>query len=145
MKTTSLLLAVSLLGSACSPAPGPADAEPEPLSGEALIKRGEYLVVNVMGCNDCHTPMTPTGPDMSQSLHGADLAFGPVVDMPWAPHAPELAGLAMGYTFEEMEHFLQTGEKSTGGMATPPMPAFRLNEDDARATAAYIASLPPAE
>jgi cytochrome c553 len=42
-------------------------------SGEALIKRGQYLVT-IMGCNDCHSPkiMTPQGPviDSAHMLSG---------------------------------------------------------------------------
>lgn len=37
-------------------------SEEEPLTGEALVKRGEYLV-SAVGCDDCHSPkiFTPTG------------------------------------------------------------------------------------
>lgn len=139
-------LFMALGAAACSPsetiAPPAEAATSAALEGEALIARGEYLVTRLLGCNDCHTPMTPTGPDMSQSLHGADLVFAPLIDMPWAPHAPTLAGLPDGYDAEQFAHFLQTGEKSVGGMAMPPMPPFRLNAEDARAAVAYIASLP---
>lgn len=39
------------------------------LSGEELIKRGEYLVTT-MGCNDCHSPkkMGPNGPEIIPEL-----------------------------------------------------------------------------
>jgi hypothetical protein len=43
------------------------------ISNDSLVKKGEYLV-NMMGCNDCHTPMkmTPQGPakDMDRMLSG---------------------------------------------------------------------------
>ncbi|RYD74130.1 MAG: diheme cytochrome c-553 [Sphingobacteriales bacterium] len=43
------------------------------ISNDSLVKRGAYLV-NLMGCNDCHTPkkMTPHGPalDMDRLLSG---------------------------------------------------------------------------
>lgn len=150
MKTASLVCIVLALGAtACAPSepastttPITATAQPTMLTEDALIERGEYLVIGLLGCNDCHTPMTPTGPDMSKSLQGADLIFAPLIDMPWAPHAPALAGLPDGYDAEQFAHFLQTGEKSVGGMAMPPMPPFRLNAEDARAAVAYIASLP---
>lgn len=147
MKTAYLVcITLALSASACAPsetaAPAIEAATPITLEGDALIARGEYLVVNLMGCNDCHTPMTPNGPDMSQSLHGADLGFAPLVDMPWAPHAPELAGLPDGYDADQFARFLQTGERSVGGMALPPMPQYRITEEDARAVTAYIASLP---
>lgn len=39
------------------------------LSGDELIKRGEYLVTT-MGCNDCHSPkqMGPNGPEIIPEL-----------------------------------------------------------------------------
>ncbi|HEY0355038.1 MAG TPA: diheme cytochrome c-553, partial [Flavisolibacter sp.] len=41
------------------------------ISNDSLINRGKYLV-NIMGCNDCHTPMIMTpqgpGPDTSRLL-----------------------------------------------------------------------------
>jgi cytochrome c553 len=115
-----------------------------PLTGAALIQRGEYLVNNIGGCNDCHTPMTPQGPDMAQALHGATLMFEPTVEMPWAPYAPPLAGLPAHYTDEQFVAFLQTGVRPDGSRTLPPMPPFRLNEADARAVTAYIATLPEA-
>lgn len=64
-------------------------AAPE-ASPAALVERGKYLV-DIGGCNDCHTPlkMGPTGPepDMARFLsgHPADLAMPapPSVPMPW--------------------------------------------------------------
>jgi len=56
----------------------------------ALIKRGEYIV-NMMGCQDCHTPwkMGPKGPepDVTRHLsgHPADMKMppAPALQMPW--------------------------------------------------------------
>ena len=80
------------------------------LSGAELISRGEYIVTSIGGCNDCHTPMTPNGPDMSKTLQGADLVFGPLDHaMPWAPHAPPIAGGPAGYSEEQFVRFLQSG------------------------------------
>lgn len=110
-----------------------------------LVKRGEYLVTAIGGCNDCHTPMTPLGPDMTQTLQGADIIFAPAIDMPWAPHAPQLAGGPAGYDDEQFLLFMKTGIRPDGSLATPPMPPFRLNEADARAVLAYIKTLPQAE
>ncbi|MGE0740194.1 MAG: cytochrome c [Hyphomonadaceae bacterium] len=109
---------------------------------EELVARGEYLVVSVAGCNDCHTPMTQQGPDMTRSLQGASLTFAPKLPMPWAPEAPRLAGLPAGYSEDQFISFLQTGVRPDGSQTLPPMPHYRLNEDDARAIAAYIAQLP---
>lgn len=115
---------------------------PAPLQGEALVARGAYLVTSVGGCNDCHTPMTPQGPDMTHSLQGATLIFAPTVEIPWGAVAPSIAGRPAGYTDEQFVAFLQTGVKPDGSHPRPPMPAFRFNEEDARAVAAYIATVP---
>jgi mono/diheme cytochrome c family protein len=114
------------------------------LTGEALVARGDYLVNSVVLCNDCHTPMTPEGPDMAHALQGADLPMAPTIEIPFATIAPPVAGLPPGWTEEQFIHFLQTGERPTGVPVLPPMPPYRLNAEDARAVAAYIATLPPA-
>lgn len=118
--------------------------EPAQLTGDALIARGKYLTENIGGCNDCHTPMTPQGPDMAHSLQGATLMFQPTIDIPWAPVAPPIAGIPAHYTEEQFAAFLQTGVRPDGSRPLPPMPPFRLNEEDARAMTAYIATLPEA-
>lgn len=112
---------------------------------EELVARGEYLVTAIGGCNDCHTPMTPNGPDMSQSLHGAELGFEPRTEMPWAAYAPEIAGGPANYTDEQFVTLLRTGVRPDGSRARPPMPQFRLNDEDARAVVAYIKTLPRSE
>jgi cytochrome c553 len=111
-------------------------------SRAALIKQGEYLVRDLAGCNDCHTPMTPQGPDMSKSLQGAPLSFAPTVPMPWAPNAPPIAGGPAGYSEAQFVSFLRTGARPDGSRPLPPMPAYRMNDGDARAIAAYVISLP---
>ena len=131
-------LALGLMG-ACAP------QQPAEMTQEQLVARGEYLVNNIGGCNDCHTPMTPQGPDMTQALKGATLIFAPTIAMPWAPVAPPIAGIPAHYTEEQFAAFLQTGVRPDGSRPLPPMPAFRLNEEDARAMTAYIATLPRAD
>lgn len=133
--------ALALAAASCAqPAPR-SDSGVQPARAE-IIARGEYLVLHVAGCNDCHTPMTPQGPDMSQALVGAALSFAPLRDQPWAAYAPPLAGLPEGYDEAKLAHFLQTGERAiVQTPVLPPMPAYRLNAEDAGAVAAYIASL----
>jgi cytochrome c553 len=135
--TRTLLCTVSLALAACAPA--------TPLTGDALVERGEYLVAGIGGCNDCHTPMTPNGPDMDHALQGATLTFAPTAEMPWAPIAPPIAGIPAHYTEEQFATLLQTGERPDGSRPLPPMPQYRMNEGDARAITAYIATLPRAE
>lgn len=108
---------------------------------DQLILRGRYIVEGVGLCADCHTPRTEKGEfDRTQWLMGSPLPFKPTVEMPWVPAAPPIAGLPT-MTEEEMVKFLRTGTRPNGTKPLPPMPEFRLNEDDARAVAAYLKAL----
>lgn len=130
---------VFLSGLVCALA-GPAQAQ---TPGRAQkIAHGKYLVEHVGMCADCHTPRTPKGEfDTGRWLAGADLDFAPIRPMPWANHAPALAGLP-GWTEAEMVRFLTTGLNLKGATARPPMPPYRLSKADAEAVAAYLKSLP---
>jgi mono/diheme cytochrome c family protein len=74
-----------------APVAATTDAPKVPTAAE-ILARGEYLV-NILGCNDCHTPMAmgPEGPapDMTRMLsgHPEDLKVelpDPMPAMPWA-------------------------------------------------------------
>ncbi|MBX3431117.1 MAG: c-type cytochrome [Hyphomonadaceae bacterium] len=111
-----------------------------PLEGEALVARGDYLVNGVVLCGDCHTPRGQTGEPLSaQALQGADIGGGPPG---FASYAPPLAGIPANFTEEQFIAFLQTGVRPDSSHPRPPMPPYRLNEEDARAVAAYIATVP---
>ena len=137
MRMLIVAASVALLTACAAQDPAPTQQE--------IVARGEYLVTGIGGCNDCHTLMTAQGPDMAQSLQGATLIFAPTVPMPWAPVAPPLAGGPAGYTDEQFASFLQTGLRPDGSRTLPPMPQFRLNQEDAEAVVAYIKTLPAAE
>jgi hypothetical protein len=97
------------------------------------------------GCNDCHTRMTPTGPDMAHSLQGAPIIFKVTLPIPSATIAPPIAGGPAGFTEAQLATFLQTGATPEGVKPPlPPMPAYRMNAEDAAAVAAYVWSLPKA-
>ncbi|MBC7907423.1 MAG: c-type cytochrome [Rhodospirillaceae bacterium] len=109
------------------------------------IARGRYLVENVGMCNDCHTPRGSRGePDRTRSLAGAPIDFRPTVPVRvWVSSAPAIAGpKALGWSREQMVAFLSTGTTPDGRGSLPPMPMLRLNQDDAEAVAAYLASVP---
>lgn len=133
--TNTLLLAAGLLAaasvlSAQTPEPG------------ALVARGRYLVENVTGCGDCHSPRDQRGQiPAGQHLMGTPLPFAPTVPMPaWAAVSPQIAGLP-GYTDAQAVTLFTQGTKPDGSMPRPPMPQFRLTEEDARAVVAYLRSL----
>lgn len=105
-------------------------------------ERGEYIVKDVGMCADCHTPRDAQGGLIQSAwLHGAPIDFRPLHPMPFAVSAPSIAGLPAGYTPEQLVHFLETGLRPNGSPARPPMPAYRLDPDDARAVVAYLATL----
>lgn len=112
-------------------------------SGESEIARGKYLVENVAKCADCHSRRSPDGKlDETRWLQGADLGFQPIHPMPvWARYAPEISGLA-GMTPENGVRLLTTGIGPAGQPLRPPMPEFRLTEQDAKAVVAYLRTLP---
>jgi mono/diheme cytochrome c family protein len=132
------IIGAALLGALAIGLAGSATAQPR----ADLVKRGEYLVLGIAGCNDCHTVMTPRGPDMAHTLQGAPLGFAPTAPIPWAPIAPPIAGGPVAFSEAQFVAFLQTGVRPDGSRALPPMPAYRMNADDARAVAAYVMSLP---
>jgi len=115
------------------------------LTGDALIARGDYLVNSVVLCGDCHTPMGPNGPDHTRHLQGAPNLTTVSIPIPWGEVAPSIAGIPAHFTEEQFIAFLQTGVRPDGSHPRPPMPPYRLNDEDARAVAAYIATLPRAD
>lgn len=114
---------------------------PTKTGGNAQLERGKYLVEKIGMCNDCHTPMTPQGPDMSKHLQGAELIFKPTIPVPnWAERSANIAGMR-GWTQAEAMKFLTTGIDPNGRTARPPMPEYRYNKSDAQAIYTYLHSL----
>jgi mono/diheme cytochrome c family protein len=118
-----------------------------PAAPEALLNRGRYLVEGIGLCADCHTPRNEKGEFVTaHALRGAKIDFAPTVPMPaWAEAAPPIAGLP-AMTVEQAVKFMMDGRRPDGSFPRPPMPAYRFNEEDARALVAYLKSLdnPPA-
>lgn len=114
----------------------------EAKSDAALVARGRYLVDDVIGCGDCHSPRDQKGQLIpTMILKGSPLPFAPAVPMPvWAAVAPQIAGLPT-MDHEQGVHFLMTGVRPDGSNPRPPMPQFRLNREDAEAVVAYLKSL----
>ncbi len=111
-------------------------------AADALVARGRYLVEGIGLCADCHSPRNEKGEFVTaQWLRGAPIGFTPAVPMPvWAPVAPPIAGLP-SMTEAQAVKFLMEGTRPDGTMPRPPMPAYRLNAEDARAMVAYLKSL----
>jgi len=109
-----------------------------------LVAAGRHLVENVGMCQDCHSPRNPDGSfDRARWLMGSPLGFKPLMEMPWAPAAPGIAGFP-GYTDAQAIEFLMTGKRPSGIPVRPPMPEYRLKREEAAAVVAYLRSLSPA-
>ena len=136
-RNCALILLVSLISGAVLAAAS--RSRPDELA------RGRYLVENVAGCGDCHTPRDAKGAlAEDRVLAGAPIGFAPLGPISqWATWAPPLAGLPSGFDQRQLASFLQTGVRPDGSQARAPMPQFRLNAQDARAVAAYVQSLRP--
>ena len=106
---------------------------------QALVKRGDYLVNQVARCGDCHTPRDARGRlDMTRHLRGARMWFTPKDNAKeWSDKAPDITatGKAGKWTEERMIKFLSTGKESD-----PPMPAYKMTVEDAKAVTAYLRS-----
>lgn len=119
----------------------------EPASADQ-IERGRYLV-NLAGCNDCHTPGYFLGkPDLSHGLAGSDVGFevagmGVFVGSNLTPDHETGLG---DWTRDDIVTAIKTGVRPDGRILAPIMPwrAFAgLTESDAGAIADYLISLPP--
>jgi mono/diheme cytochrome c family protein len=139
-------LALAVLGIVRPPGPRAADNPKAAEAGAALVKRGDYLVNEVARCGDCHTPRDDRGNlDRTRHLQGASIWFTPKVKpREWEGHAPDITagGKAGKWGEAKMVKYLMNGGNDEDEGSDPPMPAYRLSEDDARAVTAYLRSLP---
>src|SRR5215470_17411771 len=123
---------------------GRAAAQPSaPVASADQIQRGQYLVEHVALCVQCHTPRNAQGElDRSRLLQGAPIPVPrPFPTSQWAFEAPRIAGLP-GWMAEDAVRLLQTGRSAQGYAPRPPMPPFRMTQEDAAAVVAYLKSLP---
>src|ERR1043166_1451124 len=107
------------------------------------LQHGEYLVMRVAMCVQCHTPRDQQGRLLeTRLLQGAPMPVqSPFRSSPWAFQAPTIAGLP-GWPAEDAITVLQTGKRRDGSSPRPPMPPFRFTQEDATAIVAYLQSLP---
>ena len=139
----------------------------ETVAAQGNIARGAYLV-NIMGCDDCHTPMGPDGRPMMQHKLAGHPPNAPVATYqgglfgsfaltntswagPWGVSFsrnltpdPE-TGLGT-WTEADFIKAMRTGQKPNGAIMLPPMPwpAYsHATEEDLKAIWAYLRSLKP--
>lgn len=119
-------------------------------ANDDLLERGEYLA-HIMDCTGCHTPGTLKGqPDHSRYLAGSEIGYqvpGYGVVYPSNLTSDPKTGLG-DWSVEEIMRAVRKGERPDGPDLAPIMPwpeYAHLTDDDARALATFIKSLPPVE
>jgi mono/diheme cytochrome c family protein len=108
------------------------------------VARGQYIVVGVAVCGNCHTPRRADGElDRSRWLAGAPVPYQPSQPTAdWPTIAPRIAGLPPAND-AGMITLLTTGIWITGKPLRDPMPQFHMTRADAEAVLAYLKSLTP--
>lgn len=123
-------------------------SQSQAFAADPAVERGKYLV-NIAGCNDCHTPGYFMGkPDMARFLGGSEVGFEmPGLGVFYGPNITPDKETGIGsWTDEQVLTALQKGARPDGRMLAPIMPwhAFAgLTPQDAKAIVAYLKSLPP--
>jgi mono/diheme cytochrome c family protein len=118
------------------------------LAADPAVERGKYLV-NIAGCNDCHTPGYFLGkPDMARFLGGSEVGFEiPGLGVFHGPNLTPDKDTGLGaWTDTQILTALQKGTRPDGRMLAPIMPwhAFaNLTPQDAQAIVAFLRSIPP--
>uniref|UniRef100_A0A832IB82 C-type cytochrome n=1 Tax=Eiseniibacteriota bacterium TaxID=2212470 RepID=A0A832IB82_UNCEI len=112
-----------------------------------LVARGEYLVT-LGGCNDCHTPGAMYGaPDMERMLSGSEVGWRGPFGVTYASNlTPDPETGIGGWSEADIVKALKTGMRPDGSAIMPPMPwqnLARATDEDLRAIAAYLKSIPP--
>ncbi len=119
-----------------------------PLSAQAEtpLERGAYLVQGPAGCGNCHTPLTPEGPDFSRDLAGRLVEENPAFTA-IAPNITPASRIA-GWSDAELARAIREGIRPDGSLIGPPMPfaMYRgLSDADLMAMVAYLRSVPAVE
>jgi len=118
------------------------------LAADPRLERGEYLA-KIMDCGGCHTPGALKGqPDQARYLAGSDVGFElPGLGIFYPPNLTGDVATGLGaWTDQEVAAAVRTGMRPDGRMLVPVMPYHAysaLTDDDARALAAFLKSLPP--
>jgi len=123
-------------------------APPLPATAYEMTKRGEYLA-HIMDCTGCHTPGALAGkPDMSRHLGGSEIGFHlPGLGIFWPRTlTPDKATGIGDWSADDILRAVTKGERPDGRVLAPIMPWHeysQLTDEDARALATFVKSLPP--
>jgi mono/diheme cytochrome c family protein len=139
-----MLLALALLTGLYVAAQSGAGERPAKSGTSTNVTRGKYIVEDVAMCGQCHTPRNDNGElDRSKWLEGASLWLQPSrPTTDWPLKAPRIGGNPSG-TDADLIKLLTTGVWQDNKTLRPPMPPFRMTQEDAEAVVAYLRSLSP--
>jgi mono/diheme cytochrome c family protein len=142
------LLAAPLIALAIASCSKPATQETTTAAApEDSVARGRYLV-DVAGCNDCHTPGYLFGaPDTTRLLSGSEVGWATPLGTAYARNLTPDSTTGIGtWTAEQIVAAIRTGQRPNGDhILLPPMPwpdFAHLTDKDAYAIAAYLKSIP---
>jgi mono/diheme cytochrome c family protein len=130
--------------------PASTSSAPSSLVDPAVLERGEYLVRNVAGCGECHTPRDAQGNlDMSRWMAGVANRFDltPDDDSTGAISAPNLTPEHLAsWTDAQITGAFLEGVSSDGSPLFPLMPYYayhNMTASDAAAIVTYLRALTP--
>jgi mono/diheme cytochrome c family protein len=116
-------------------------AAPEP---GVTAEYGGYLVA-IAHCMECHSPMTPMGPDLGENLGRGGFEF----HGPWgtvvAPNLTNHADGLEGYTDDEIKTMITQAKRPDGSDMLPPMPygfLAHMTPEDLDAIVLYLRTVP---
>ncbi len=118
---------------------------PAPPANDGAIARGAYLVATVGRCGDCHTPLSWFGaPDTSRFLAGS---HGGLEGKATPNITPDRKTGIGGWSVDDIAALLKDGSTPDGdfvggAMAEIVRNTARLTDDDRRAIAAYLKTVP---
>jgi mono/diheme cytochrome c family protein len=119
-----------------------------PSRADSLAERGRYLAT-IMDCGGCHTPGAMAGqPDKARLLGGSDLGFEiPELGVFYPPNLTPDKETGLGnWSEDELIAAVRTGVRPDGRELAPVMPWHSyaaLTNDDAKALATFLKTLPP--
>ena len=114
---------------------------------ESPAEHGKYLV-GIMDCTGCHTTGALAGqPDATHFLAGSDVGFQiPSLGIFYPPNLTSDRKTGLGqWSEQDIVTVLRTGVRPDGRELAPAMPwrsYAKLTDEDVKAVAAYLKSLP---
>jgi mono/diheme cytochrome c family protein len=119
--------------------------QPEEPAEDPVLERGKYLA-GLMGCEHCHTPFGPTGPDQSKRFAGG-LEIPEVFGTWRSLNITQDKETGIGdWTDEQIIASIREGKRPDGEQLFPIMPYLFYNsmsDDDAKAMVAFLRTVEP--